>query len=67
MLLTLSYIDRAHCSETREKPLGTPPPPTAINGVRLLCEHANERSGDVDAIKEHFCSAGRCDDSFMRV
>lgn len=29
--------------------------------------HVKDRAGDVGAIKEHFCSAGRCDDSFMRV
>lgn len=29
--------------------------------------HVKDRAGCVGAIKEHFCSAGRCDDSFIRV
>lgn len=29
--------------------------------------HVKDSAGYVGAIKEHFCSAGRCDDSFMRV
>jgi len=35
--------------------------------VRLIRVHVKGRAGYVGAIKEHFCSAGRCDDSFMRV
>ena len=35
--------------------------------MHLIRVHVKDGSGDVGAIKEHFCSAGRCDDSFMRV
>lgn len=33
----------------------------------VQCVHVKDSAGYVGAIKEHFCSAGRCDDSFMRV
>ena len=33
----------------------------------MRCVHVKGSAGYVGAIKEHFCSAGRCDDSFMRV
>lgn len=82
MLLTLSCIDRAHTSETRELQLYVCPPPHSttslshhplppINGVcACMCVcvlDMKDSAGYVGAIKEHFCSAGRCDDSFMRV
>lgn len=71
-LLTLSCIDRAHARETRKLQCETPaehPPPPATH-YWCMCSirvHVRDSAGDVGAIKEHFCSAGRCDDSFMSV
>lgn len=68
-LSRLRRVDRARTSPAPE------PQPQNANaaltkrgwggGLGLMRGHVNDGCAYVDAIREHFCSVGLCDDSFM--